>query len=244
MPVHGGPGLGEYPFVGGVPAGVQRGEPDGPVVGVVDRPFLAPGEVEAHRDDHLGLQPAERGRQVASQRDPVFHQPVLMIEKLDLGYADNRGAAALFFHPQRGDLVRGHAGDTGLALGREQVGDVFALAGPPGHGGGDAVLEIVRVSHHCHGPVPVFRHRLHPRHPFPRRYCRHSLTPRLAAADGLGSARLRTATGPAQGLAVTASTREYWRRHGAVLVSLFGGALRRCMRTTASSADRTHVSRT
>ena len=177
--------LGEYPLVGGVPAGVQGGEPDGPVVGVIDRAFLAPGEVEVHRDDHLGLQPAERGRQVVSQRDPVLDQPVCMIEELDLGYPDDCGAAALFLHPQRANLVGRHAGDTCLTPGREQVGHVFPLAGPPGHGGGDAIFEIIRVSHHGHGPVPVLRHRLHPQHPFPRRCCRNSLTPRLAVAAPL-----------------------------------------------------------
>ena len=116
---------------------------------------------------------------------PYSTSPSVMIEKLDLGYADDRGAAALFLHPQRADLVRSHAGDTCLAPGREQVGDVFPLAGPPGHGGGDAVFEIVWVSHHRDGPVPVLRHRLHPRHPFPRRCCRNSLTPQLAVAAPL-----------------------------------------------------------
>src|SRR2546430_3619495 len=36
--------------------------PHGPVVGVIDRALLAPGEVEAHPDDDLGLQPADRDR--------------------------------------------------------------------------------------------------------------------------------------------------------------------------------------
>ena len=65
--------LGEYPLVGGVPAGVQRGQPDGAVVGVIDRAFLAPGEVEAHPDDDLraaacGTRPP--GRAAARSRTP------------------------------------------------------------------------------------------------------------------------------------------------------------------------------
>src|SRR5258708_21040276 len=58
------PGLGEDPLVGRIPAGVQHGEPDRAMVGVVDRALAAPGQVEAHRDDHLGLHLAERGAQV------------------------------------------------------------------------------------------------------------------------------------------------------------------------------------
>src|SRR6266566_8658002 len=105
VPDIGGPRarLGEYPLVGGVPAGVQRGQPDSPVVSVIDRAVLAPGEVEAHPDDDLRLQPAERGRQIAPQRDPVLHQPVLVVEELDLGHAHDRGAAPFFLYPQRGD---------------------------------------------------------------------------------------------------------------------------------------------
>src|ERR1700677_973484 len=88
-----------------------------------------------------------------------------MVEELDLADADNGRAAALFLDPQRAHLVGGHARDPGLAPGREQIGDVFPLPGPAGHDGGDAVLEIVRVSHHGDGPVPVLRYRLHPPQP-------------------------------------------------------------------------------
>ncbi len=42
----GRPGLGEYPLVGGITAGIQRGEPDRAMIGVVDRALIAPGEVE------------------------------------------------------------------------------------------------------------------------------------------------------------------------------------------------------
>src|SRR5271155_3298439 len=85
-----------------------------------------------------------------------------MVEELDLADADNGCAAALFLDPQRAHLIGGHAGYTGLAAGREQIGDVFPLPGPAGHDGGDAVLEIVRMSDHGDGPVPVLRYRLHP----------------------------------------------------------------------------------
>ena len=79
------------------------------MIGVVDRPVLAPGEIEAHRDDHLGPQPAERGGQVAPQRHPVLHQPVGVVEELDLAHAHHRGAAPLLLDPQRPDLGRVHA---------------------------------------------------------------------------------------------------------------------------------------
>jgi hypothetical protein len=131
------------------------------MVRVIDRPFLAPGEVEARRDDHLGPEPAERGRQVAPQRDAVFHEPVLMVEELHLADAYDGRAAALLLDPQRSRLVRRHACDTGLAPGREQVGDLLALPGPAGHGGCHAVFKIIRMGHHRDGPVPVLRYRLH-----------------------------------------------------------------------------------
>src|SRR6516162_1444128 len=49
-------GLGEDPPVRRVPAGIQHREPDGAMVGVVDRALIAPGEIEAGRDDDLGFQ--------------------------------------------------------------------------------------------------------------------------------------------------------------------------------------------
>jgi predicted kinase len=60
------PGLREHPSVSGVPARIEHGEPDRAVVGVIDRALFAPGEIEARPDDHVGLQPAERGGQIAS----------------------------------------------------------------------------------------------------------------------------------------------------------------------------------
>src|ERR1700759_1936663 len=71
-------------------------------------------------------------RKAAAQRQPVLHQAVHVIEEGDLGDADHLGAAPFLLHPQRRDLVRCHPGDPGLALGGQQVGDLLALAGPPG----------------------------------------------------------------------------------------------------------------
>src|ERR1700730_4786202 len=86
----------------------------------------------------------------------------MVVEELDRADADHMRAADLLLYPQRARFRRGHARDTGLALGREQVGDVFPLPGPAGHGGGDAVFEIVGMSHHGNTPIPVLRHCLHP----------------------------------------------------------------------------------
>ena len=83
---------------GTITVDIVKKQPDGAMVRVVDRALVAPGEVEAGRDDHLGLQPAERGRQVAPQRYPVFHQPVRMVEELDLGHPHHRGAATADTH--------------------------------------------------------------------------------------------------------------------------------------------------
>lgn len=67
------PGLREHPAVSGVPARIEDGEPDRAMVDMIDRALFAPGEIEARPDDHIGLQPAERSRQIAPQRDPVLH---------------------------------------------------------------------------------------------------------------------------------------------------------------------------
>ena len=107
------------------------------------------------------LAKALAGKEVWLKRDPVLHQAVLVIEEVNLGDTDDSSAALLLVYPQRAGLGRVHAVDAGLAPGREQVGDPLALTGPPGHGRGDAVLEIVRVRRHGDGPVPVFRHRLY-----------------------------------------------------------------------------------
>jgi hypothetical protein len=101
---------------------------------MIDGAFLAPGEIEAHGDDHLRVQPAECGRQVTPQRHPVFHDPVLAMKELDLADADDRRAAPFFLHPQWPGLVRGHAGDACLTPGRQHVRYLFALAGPAGDG--------------------------------------------------------------------------------------------------------------
>src|SRR5579859_5004510 len=157
-----GPGLGEHPLVGRVPAGVERGQADGPVIGVVDRRVLRPGQVEVHSDHHVGTEAAERRGKITAQRDAVLDEPVRVIEELHLADADDRGAPQLLFHPQRPDLSRRHARDAGLSPCREQVADLLALPGPAGDGGGRAVLEIVRVGDDGDGALPVLRHGLHP----------------------------------------------------------------------------------
>ena len=57
----------EHPAIGGVATGVEGGQTHGPVVGVVDTATVAPGELEVHRHDDLGAQPAQRPGQVATQ---------------------------------------------------------------------------------------------------------------------------------------------------------------------------------
>jgi hypothetical protein len=131
------------------------------VIGVVDRAFLAPGQIEARGDDDLRPQPAECRREVAPERYSVLDQPVNVIQKLHLGDADDRRAAPLLFDPQRRDFCGRHACDSRLAPGGEQVGDCLALRGPAGDRGRGAVLEIIRVRNHRYGAFPVLRDWLH-----------------------------------------------------------------------------------
>ena len=76
--------LGEDPLVRRVPAGIQDREPDRPVVRVIDRSILAPGQVEAHRDHDVGLKLPQRPGQVAAQRHAVLDQPVRVAEEQHL----------------------------------------------------------------------------------------------------------------------------------------------------------------
>ncbi len=171
------PCLGEHPLIGRVPAGIQHGQADGAVVGVVDRPLLAPGQVEAHRDDDLGAQPPEGRGQVAAQRDAVLHQPVLVIQELHVGDADKGGPAHFLIHPQRPDGRRVHARDAGLAAGGQHIGHLLALPGPPGHGRGGAVLQVIRVRNDGDGSLPVLGHC-----PQRRYRLRHLCLPALAGS--------------------------------------------------------------
>ena len=160
---------GEDPLVGRVAAGVQHGQSHGPVVGVVDRALLAPGQVEAHGDHDLGPQPPERRGQVAAQREAVLHKAVDVVEELHVSDPDQRGPAHLLVDPQGTDLGRVHARDAGLASGGQQVGDLLALAGPAGHGRGGTVLQVIGMGDHGDGSVPVLGHGLQPWHGYLRR---------------------------------------------------------------------------
>jgi hypothetical protein len=62
--------LGERSFAGCVAASVEHREPDRAVIGVIDRTLLAPGKVEGHRDDHLGLKLAV-ARSRRSEKAPI-----------------------------------------------------------------------------------------------------------------------------------------------------------------------------
>ena len=55
----------------------------------------------------------------------------------------------------RAGLLRRHRGDAGLPARDEQVGDLLALGGPPGHRRGRAVLQVVGVGGDAQRPLPV-----------------------------------------------------------------------------------------
>jgi hypothetical protein len=91
---------------------------------------------------------------------PIGRRPVLGTVP-DVPHAHDRRAAPFLGYPQRSGPAGVQAGDTGLALGGEQVCHLFRLAGPAGDGGGDPEFQVVGVGGHGDGPGPVFRHRLH-----------------------------------------------------------------------------------
>src|SRR5579875_307347 len=68
--------LWEDPPVGRVPAGVQQGQPDRPVVRVVGPPTLDPGELEVEAEHDLGAQPPQAGGNGPTEPDAVLDQPV------------------------------------------------------------------------------------------------------------------------------------------------------------------------
>src|SRR5262249_47711896 len=152
---------GEQPGVGRIPAGVNRREPDRTVVGVVDRPVVAPGEVEAHRDHHVGPVPPDRRGDVAAQRHAVLDEPVAVAEAVHVEHPDHAGAAPLLLLAQRPDHVGGHALDARLAGRGDYVRHMAALPGPPGDRGGASVFQVIGMRDHYHGAVPVLRHRIH-----------------------------------------------------------------------------------
>ena len=97
------------------------------------------------RDDELGPVPADRGRDVMPQRQPVLDEPVGVTEELDVRDTDDRRARALLRLAYARALVGRQAVDAGLAARDEDVRDLLPLAGPTRDRARGAVLHVVGV---------------------------------------------------------------------------------------------------
>jgi hypothetical protein len=85
----------------------------------------------------------DRSGDVATQRQSVFEDAVLMSQELDVVDADDLGGRALLVLSQRPGLFGCHAVNAGLAAGGEAIADVLTLLGPARDRGGSAVLQVV-----------------------------------------------------------------------------------------------------
>ena len=136
--------LGVQPAVAGIRHGIQRGQADGAVVGLVDH---APAEplVPRARDDEVGALAPDGAGDLASQRHAVLDRAVAQVAELDDVDPDPASALALLRLADDGGLVGVHRVDARLAPGEQEVADVRALAHPAVDGGGGAVLDVVGV---------------------------------------------------------------------------------------------------
>ena len=151
----------EHPPVAGVTAGIQRGPADGDVVGHVE-PAAGERVPVVQAENHLGAVPADGQGEVSPQRYAVLDHPIgVTVEELHGVNPDHRGGPNLLVGSQRPALLGRDRVDAGLSPGDEQIADLLALIGPPGHGGRGPVLGVVGVGHDEQGPVPVLGESLH-----------------------------------------------------------------------------------